>query len=337
MTKKAVIVALADSNYLDPVKAMFSSVYFNSGWKGDYLLLSHQIPEKKLKWFRDRGIIIKKIKPIDNVKFASWPSTILSKFYLFNEYFKKWSHVIYLDGDIIVRFNIDELLKIEGFAASMDYGHPVKWQFLDGYKKNPKLYLELKKNYNLRKLSFNVGFMVINTSIIKKNTFNDLVSLYFKYKKIIFFPEQAILNIYFINDWKLLNTLYYNTPYAFFSSMSKKPSIKNSNKKLFWNSFGIIIHFIGVGKEYKPWHPKNSFYDDWRNYLKKANEINLSIRPNGFYRSNSYLVLFRHPIVAYYFFLSRFDFMLGQIGIKIREKSPKTYRFIKKVKKFFKK
>jgi hypothetical protein len=47
------LVAIADANHIDQAKQLFSSVYFNAGWKGDYMLMAHEIPEKELLWFRD--------------------------------------------------------------------------------------------------------------------------------------------------------------------------------------------------------------------------------------------------------------------------------------------
>ena len=52
--KKDLLVTLADRNYINQVKQLFSSVYWNAGWKGDYMLLTHEIPEKDLKWFRTK-------------------------------------------------------------------------------------------------------------------------------------------------------------------------------------------------------------------------------------------------------------------------------------------
>jgi len=39
--KKSVLVTLADENYIYQAKQLFSSVYFNVGWRGDYMLLAH--------------------------------------------------------------------------------------------------------------------------------------------------------------------------------------------------------------------------------------------------------------------------------------------------------
>ena len=88
--KKNLLVTLADENYLERAKQLFSSVYWNAGWKGDYMLLAHEVPEEKLKWFRDKGILVKKCKAIYNKEIVGWPTMVLSKFYLFTPYFKRW-------------------------------------------------------------------------------------------------------------------------------------------------------------------------------------------------------------------------------------------------------
>ena len=59
MTKN-LFVTLADKNYLDQIKQLFSSIYFNAGWNGDCMLLSHEIADSDLEWFQSRGILVKK-------------------------------------------------------------------------------------------------------------------------------------------------------------------------------------------------------------------------------------------------------------------------------------
>jgi hypothetical protein len=50
MGRDSLIVTIADIKYLDAAKQLFSSIYWNAGWKGDYMLLSLGIPEKELGW-----------------------------------------------------------------------------------------------------------------------------------------------------------------------------------------------------------------------------------------------------------------------------------------------
>ena len=53
-TKKNLLVTLTEKNYIPQAKQLFSSVYWNAGWKGDYMLLAHGIPEKELKWLEKK-------------------------------------------------------------------------------------------------------------------------------------------------------------------------------------------------------------------------------------------------------------------------------------------
>ena len=109
---KKLLVTLANESYLDQAKQLFSSVYFNAGWDGDYMLLAHDIPEEKLVWFRDKGILIKKCSPIvrDNYK-GIVSQAAFSKFYLFETDMKKWEKIIFLDGDIIVKNCLTDILE----------------------------------------------------------------------------------------------------------------------------------------------------------------------------------------------------------------------------------
>ena len=135
MTKKNLLVTIADEGYVDAAKQVFSGAYFNAGWKGDYMLLSYKIPEEKLKWFRDKGIIVKKCEPlVDEKKFGRWFSAALSRLYLFKTEFKKWNKIVYIDGDMIIRASLDDLLKINGFAA-VDGIHDFKLLFPKNLRK----------------------------------------------------------------------------------------------------------------------------------------------------------------------------------------------------------
>ena len=131
------LVTLADNNYIENAKQLFSSVYHNSGWKGDYMLLVYEVPEKKLDWFRDKGIIVKRCPKI--AKRRVWknyfPNSVLSKFYLFTSYFQKWDRVIFLDGDIIVRSSLNKLARVNGFAAGHNIGFKLDDEFPELEKK----------------------------------------------------------------------------------------------------------------------------------------------------------------------------------------------------------
>jgi len=122
--KKNLLVTLADEGFIDQAKQLFSGVYHNAGWQGDYMLLSYKIPENKLRWFRDKGILVKECAPLYDKRMwrSGVPITIPGKLYLFDPEFKKWDNVVYLDVDIIVRGPLEKLTKVRGFAAAND-GH----------------------------------------------------------------------------------------------------------------------------------------------------------------------------------------------------------------------
>jgi len=263
--KKNLLVTLADKNYINQTKQLFSSVYWNAGWKGDYLLLAHEIPEKDLKWFRNKGILIKKVKSITNKEIKStWPITVFSKFYLFTKYFKQWKNIIFLDSDIIVRASLQELTNVQELWAVKNNDRLLKLfirPILARLRKiDTKIYKQLKKDYNLNAHGFNSGVLAFNTKVIKENSFKKLMRLFEKYIQINESDETSI-NLLFYKKWNKLNKLYNLHPYPTIPLYKIKP-----NKLQ-----GIILHFT----KNKPWNPKSRFYNEWKDNLNNAELINL--------------------------------------------------------------
>jgi len=271
MVKENLLVTLADKNYIDQAKQLFSSVYWNAGWKGDYMLLAHEIPEKDLKWFRNKGILIKKCKPLYNKRISERedPPVFLDKFYLFTSEFKKWKHVIYLDADIIVRASLDNLTKVKGFAAVRDelgYSN-LKNQIIKGKRQ------EIQKKYNLRKKAFNSGVMAFSTDILQDIGLLGLNKLFRNYILSSKYAEQLFINLFLYKKWKCLNLRYNIWP--FFIYVNYWPYV-NTVK-------GIILHFVKVEEcvDYRPWHPQNPFYKEWKYNLDQAELIDLNNIPKG--------------------------------------------------------
>lgn len=255
--KKNLIVTLADRNYINQAKQLFSSVYWNAGWKGDYMLLAHDIPEKELRWFRNKGILIKKCKSLYHKDFGRISRAVLDKFYLFTPEFKKWKNIVFLDGDIIVRASLDELTNINGFAAMPE--NILEDQFV----KSSQQLIKLKKIYNLKEPRFNAGVMAFSTNIIKKDSFSKLKLLFKKYEKVHLFQDQTVLNLFFYKKWIKMPQVYNVPPYL----IAHPYFIKRNKLK------AIILHFIG---ERKPWHLEDPFYKEWNDNLKKAELIDLN-------------------------------------------------------------
>jgi len=334
--KKNLLVTLSDEVYLDGAKQLFSSVYHNAGWKGDYMLLSLGIPEKKLQWFRKKGILVKRcemlyddlIINISDREKAKWHILLLTKFHLFTPYFKKWRKVIYLDADIIVRASLDELIKVKGFAAIINNRYKLKNQFNNN--ENRLMYKHLKGNYDLNEKSFNAGVFTFNTDIINKDSFSRLKNLFLTYKDISLYGDQGILNLFFYNKWRKL-PIVYNLQESFFKNKDKiRP---------------IISHFI----EHDAWDLDPPFRKEWENNLKKAELIDLKNIPNARRWTREEIRSYSRKIMIRKFFWDigykvkseingiylRVDRLIGLGGLVLKEYIPSLYCMLKKNEKKF--
>ncbi|MFA5856455.1 MAG: glycosyltransferase [Candidatus Pacearchaeota archaeon] len=322
--KKNVLITLADKNYIEQAKTLFSSAYFNGGWDEDFLLLSFEIPEKKLNWFKNKGIKIircKKIDSTDNIFNKEHSLICINKFYMFTDYFKKWDKVIYLDSDIIVKSSLLELKKYKGFYATIDPTLRLKNQIISGYKYNFLRYLFKK--------SFNAGVLVFNTEIIKENSFNELKNLFNKYKNKIKYSDQTILNLYFSNKIKEL-PLVYNV-YNKIMDEKIKP---------------INLHIIINSQDKKPWEIESRYYNEWSYFNKIANKIYIKpikkthilsekeiIRYSNILKSRlkklHYKELFYKTKELIKKPFRQLSYFKGKIGLIIKKKNKKLYYFLR--------
>lgn len=270
--KKYVLVTLADNNFIDQAKQLFSSAYHNGGWRDDMLLLTNNLSDSESKEFTEQGILIKKCKPIKKVDNTRFSDIILCKYYLFSDYFTKWDNVIFLDADIIVQASLDDLKKVKGFNATKDFAN-LQGQFAPNLTTPviPELSIIYEKYYE----AFNVGMMAFSTDIIKKNLFDKIIDLHVKLGKYALFPEQAIFNIIFKDKWTKLSRMYALSP----SCLWDKHRIKSNKLK------GVTIHFEGVHENCKPWNETNVFNKIWLDNLKKFPEIN---KENNFCKVKKY-------------------------------------------------
>ncbi len=258
--KKNLLVTLADKNYILQAKQLFSSVYWNAGWKGDYMLLSHEIPEKELRWFRKKGILVKKCKSLIKTKKGNYPSLVLDKFYLFTKEFKKWKTIIYLDSDIIVRGSLDELTKVKEFAAVKDiYENPISTNFKENEKKDLE---KLRKTYLLEKKGFASGVFAFNSNIINKKLQTCIKRIINKYSNIAN-GDQPLFNLVFYNKIKFLPCIF-----NFYIPNCSFIYLKIAKRKE-----PIIIHLSSTDK---PWNKFSPFYTEWKSNLNKADLIDLS-------------------------------------------------------------
>lgn len=222
--KENLLVTLADEKFIDQAKQLFSSAYWNGGWSGDFMLLAYSIPERKLLWFKNKGIFIKRLaSPLIKVKGGKWgsnyPAVVLAKLYVFHEDFKKWKHVVFLDNDVIVRANINRLNTIKGFGAVTDMLPFMENQITDSAKitANPEI---------MKAKVFNSGVFCFSTDIITKDTLPKILALANEYQeRTIYYPDQAVLNVIFHSKWRRIpfffNLYYFMLPLQYRNNPSK--------------------------------------------------------------------------------------------------------------------
>jgi len=322
--KRDLIITLADENYIEQAKQLFSSVYWNAGWKGDYMLLSHNIPEKHLKWFRKKGILIKKVKPIDKKDkgVIKHPPIVLDKIYLFSKELKKYKNIVFLDGDIIVRASLDALTKVNMLTAPKAADINLRMSFINSDK---ELYKKLEKTYELDTTSFNTGIIAFNTDIIKDNTLDEIKKLFKKFGKVNALAEESALNLYFYKKWNKLPMIYNLYPKSIIYKAHLKPEKIKS----------IIFHFVCTKK---PWEKDSPFHKEYIYNLKRAEKINLKKpqKPRKIWTKKQirkYVRYLKLRIFLFYLFI-RIDEKIGKVGIFLKKINPRIYNKLKKIKIF---
>ncbi len=331
MNKNNLLVTLADKNYIKQAKQLFSSVYHNTGWKGDYMLLSHQIPEKGLSWFKDKGILIKRCQPLPCLKDwqnKEYPSCVFDKFYLFQKEFKKWDKIVFLDADIIVRASLEKLTEVKGLSSVCIKNKKLKSFFKNLNKKEASL---LKKRYNLNKPAFNSGVMAFNTNIIRKDSFNKLIDLFKKYKNFCT-GDDSLINLLFYKKWSKLPQVYNISP----EFLKNCLEIKSEKIK------GIILHFPKEGRFMKSWHKESLFCKEWKKNLDKADLIDFKKITSGKkwsrkqIRNYCWYLKFKEiiwlPKRLFWNLFQGLDRQIGKLGILLRNKYPNFYFKIKFLK-----
>jgi len=335
--KKNLLVTLADKKFLPQAKQLFSSVYWNAGWDGDYMLLGAEIPEEELWWFYDKKILVKKCKTLydKNIGADKFPPLVLDLFYLFTPEFRKWKNIVFLDADIIVRASLESLTKVKGFASPNILGDKLFLFFCKDA--DIQQYKMLEANYDLNVTPFNSGVIAFSTDIIKDDTFDQLMNLFYTYENINS-GNDPILNLLFYKKWKKLPIVYDITP----KTISKYTGL-NADKLQ-----GIIMHL----KDDELSDEKYAFYKEWKLNLEKAENIDLKKTPKAkkwsAFRITYYSGVIKTRYFLYLFKISTFpkiriklksgilyiiylpDRCAGKAGSLLKKHYPALYKKLKK-------
>jgi hypothetical protein len=264
------IVLVSDKNYLEHCKYLFTNIRHDTDYDGDLCLITND--QVDTSEFEKRNIHVKKFEKID---------PFFQKLNIFNSYFKKWDKVLYLDCDTMVIKK--ELNKIFDLPNDL-YCEPESWTVQEYFNggKNPDLFQELKREYNVDKVGFNSGSILFNTSLIDDNTQNELFEIKEKYQEINEHTrkeggDQPIINLKFIDTWEKFpnNEICYWRLYD--SGYSKRVGLYNEEYKDKPNPESVIIyHFVHV---YAPWinHTLSpygmTYYDKYKTSIQKFNQL----------------------------------------------------------------
>lgn len=337
--RKSLLVTLADRNYLNNAKQLFSSVFWNAGWDGDYMLLAHEIPEKELEWFIGKGILVKRCAPLHHrdIGRENYAPVVLDKFYLFTPEFQKWDNVVFLDADIIVKASINELAKVKGFASPNVMGDTLELFFQKN--SDPSLYKTIKEEYSLRSPAFNSGVMAFSTRIIQKTTFDSLMELFIKYETIAS-SDDPIFNLLFYKRWIKLSVVYDITPRL----IERKTGLNPGKLR------GIIIHL----KDDELSDLNSSLYREWKKNLELAENINLkniqkvkkwtifqikyytlflnTLRPLYFV-CKKVKFFYRHRLKPFFMYIIYTpDRLIGKAGACMEKNTPDLYHKLRRIK-----
>ena len=278
--KDHLLVTLADRGFLRQAKQLFSSIYWNAGWRGDYMLLAHEIPEDEQQWFKERGILTRNTPPHFVVNPASGPlsysATVTAKLFLFSIEFKRWDAVVFVDADCIVRSSLDALARTHRFAAARDWlGSAIlESQTLKPNGMSTSEHQEAFRDFSLTATAFNTGVFAFNTAILTPDTLTELATIASKYQPFARFPEQLWMNLHFYRNWERL-PLRYN---LFASYLHARHRLRPEDID------ATILHFprFGCERGYRCWEKENPFYSEWKGNLDRAELIDIKrLRPSA--------------------------------------------------------
>ena len=129
---------------------------------------------------------------------------------LFDEKMKMWEYIFYLDINMSIHHDINDLLRIKpkgSLFANRDYDDNSSWNLSNQFEKTLIGYKDLEEAFDLSiKNYFQTGILYYDTEIIDRQTKDDIINLVkkFPYSRT---NEQGIMNLYFIFIKKLYEQL----------------------------------------------------------------------------------------------------------------------------------
>ena len=158
------------------------------------------------------------------------------KLHLFNIFFKKWNYIFYLDCGINIFSDISPIINTMAkntLLAHSDAYPTYEWKLQNQFDKtNTEYFTKLNNKYNLNIDYFQTTIMLYDTTIIKNDTYNDLLNLTYEYP-ISKTNEQGIIALYFTNIQPLFRQIKtHDNDIYFYDYLSRN----NNNKYIILKS-----------------------------------------------------------------------------------------------------
>jgi len=204
---KNTFVFVTNNNYLNHIRSLIGNLKRIGNWNKDFVvILSESISKVEVDEdsFKDRNIKLFNINKLIDPFYA--------KFYVFDEFLKNWDRVCYLDADFIIRKDVNSIFDQRG-SFLIDQEEFEIWRYLSDRDLN--VLNELKTWFNVDRLGYNTSCMLFDTSIINKDTINDLNLLKEKYQVInqhTGLPngtDQPIINFMFYDRFNQIDAVGY--------------------------------------------------------------------------------------------------------------------------------
>lgn len=263
-----IVVCGADNNYAIPLAVTLRSVTknFKSHRTLELFILDGGISDSNkrrilsslssnnltIHFLNPQGMI-HGIKPVRHLPLAACYRLLIPKLLP-----SSFSKAIYLDSDVIVEGNLEDLWRIdmeENYAlAVQDTSMPY---ICNGIKNYLKLHLLPNGKY------FNSGVMVLNLEKWRSEEIGEKVITYLQ-ENAASTPclDQDGLNVVLVGKWKELDFRWNQLPNIYHFSSWSDSSFKRELEKHYENvrNYPFVIHFIGP---HKPWkfrctHPKQN-------------------------------------------------------------------------------
>jgi len=256
------IIVMANERYFSQAKSLFTACVRQGNWKGDLCLLTAE--EQDAAEFSSRGIRV--MSASDKV----W--TLFTKFHVFSDYFKQWKQVLYLDCDVLIQRDLNELFQGLGrlprslyFDGSHDASILADCKHFDdkygsGYDSHPERYTELREQFpHIDKLTLSADVIFFRPEDVPLDTVAALQNIGEQYLDLN--PgrtDQQVMNFLLYDEMSPL-TKDYCTWWAF-----DDPGNRVACEARGWrgDEFPYVVHYWDM---YAPWLVKTPDADAYAN------------------------------------------------------------------------